>query len=183
MDLELVVITARLGFGNGHCLPVGPLREPISRLNEVDLVLVNGKGERHPSLRSSNSGKTTSFTIQASAWVNLHTGEREALDFQVPQPCRAYAGIGQPEAFFSSLATFGIQARCQAKPDHAEFDEGDFSDPEIQSYLMTAKDAVKCRTIAPAQSWYLEITAKFDSNFEKAFLEKVAMLVQKQRKD
>src|SRR5690606_7478944 len=42
-DIELVVVDGRRGFGNGHCLPAGPLREPLTRLAEVDAVLINGE--------------------------------------------------------------------------------------------------------------------------------------------
>ena len=38
-DLELVLIDAARGLGNGRCLPAGPLREPPERLGEVDAVL------------------------------------------------------------------------------------------------------------------------------------------------
>lgn len=38
-DLELVLIDAARGLGNGRCLPAGPLREPADRLREADAVL------------------------------------------------------------------------------------------------------------------------------------------------
>ena len=33
-------------FGNGRCLPAGPLREPIRRLREVDFIVSNGPSQR-----------------------------------------------------------------------------------------------------------------------------------------
>ncbi len=41
-QLELLVIDGRRGLGNGHCLPVGPLRESRSRLAQVDICVING---------------------------------------------------------------------------------------------------------------------------------------------
>ncbi len=41
-DLEIAVIDAARKFGNGFCLPAGPLRERVSRLKEVDMVVYNG---------------------------------------------------------------------------------------------------------------------------------------------
>ena len=41
-DMELVVVDGQRGFGNGRCLPAGPLREPLSRLESVDALVVNG---------------------------------------------------------------------------------------------------------------------------------------------
>ena len=40
-DIEIAVIDGKRRFGNSICLPAGPLREPIERLNTVDFVVVN----------------------------------------------------------------------------------------------------------------------------------------------
>ncbi|MDO8813349.1 MAG: tetraacyldisaccharide 4'-kinase [Gallionella sp.] len=42
-DVEVAVIDGVRGFGNGLMLPAGPLREPVSRLQAVDAVVVNGQ--------------------------------------------------------------------------------------------------------------------------------------------
>ena len=41
-NVEIAVIDSNRGFGNGFCLPAGPLRERVSRLDEVDIVVYNG---------------------------------------------------------------------------------------------------------------------------------------------
>ena len=41
-QLEICVIDIDAGLGNGWCLPAGPLREPPSRLHEVDLIVYSG---------------------------------------------------------------------------------------------------------------------------------------------
>jgi tetraacyldisaccharide 4'-kinase len=43
-DIEIAVIDAVRGFGNGALLPAGPLREPVSRLAEVDCIVLNETG-------------------------------------------------------------------------------------------------------------------------------------------
>ena len=40
-DIEIVVIDGQRGFGNGRCLPAGPLRESQERLGQADFVVVN----------------------------------------------------------------------------------------------------------------------------------------------
>ena len=46
-DMEIVVIDAERGLGNGQLLPQGPLREQKERLTTVDFIVVNGKGTYH----------------------------------------------------------------------------------------------------------------------------------------
>ena len=50
-DIEIVVVDGERRFGNGHCLPAGPLREPQSRLAEVDFVIANGLAGRGDLVR------------------------------------------------------------------------------------------------------------------------------------
>lgn len=55
-QLEICVIDATAGLGNGWCLPAGPLREPPSRLREVDLIVysgVAGNSDRRKTVRDS----------------------------------------------------------------------------------------------------------------------------------
>lgn len=59
--LEIAVIDGKRGFGNGYCLPAGPLREPIARLKTVDFVVVNGTYNYH----------STSLFIPAKASSSL----------------------------------------------------------------------------------------------------------------
>lgn len=42
-DIEIAVVDGRRRFGNGYCLPAGPLREPQTRLREVDFIVSNGE--------------------------------------------------------------------------------------------------------------------------------------------
>jgi tetraacyldisaccharide 4'-kinase len=50
---EIVVIDGARGIGNGRLLPAGPLREPASRLRQVDAVVVNGGVTRGSKPRRS----------------------------------------------------------------------------------------------------------------------------------
>lgn len=182
-QMEIVVANVNQGFGNGHCLPVGPLREPINRLQDVDFLLINGNEREHPSLKGLPHMKRSAFTVAPAAWVNVVNGEREALDFQPDQPTQAYAGIGQPEKFFSTLRSLGIEAECSAKLDHAKFEQSDFNDTSVKTFVMTAKDAVKCKAIAPNNAWYLEVNAELNSEFEAAFLERVKTQLSQEQLD
>jgi len=178
-DVEIVVVSRSLGFGNQHCLPVGPLREPLSRLNSVDFVLINNASNtstarEHPSLASVDQNLSHMFSVQPVAWVNVHSGQRQTLEFKPGKNVCAYAGIGQPSKFFSELEKLGLATTQFAKDDHASYQLADFDSTKFDAYVMTAKDAVKCRGLAPENTWYLEVEAGLPSLFTAQLLRKLA---------
>jgi tetraacyldisaccharide 4'-kinase len=149
-DMEIAVLDAARGTGNGFCLPAGPLREPLSRLRRVDRVLHRGSDD-------SDSG----FRYRAVALVNVASGEqRPAAPGKQGERVHAVAGIGQPDQFFATLEKLGFQVQPHAFGDHHDFSALDFSALAGKPIIMTEKDAVKCRTLAGANAWYLKIEAQ-----------------------
>jgi len=151
-DLELVLIDAARGLGNRRCLPAGPLREPAERLRSVDAVLYNGAvadGEGGYALR-----------LQPSALVDLASGARQPLThFPAGQALHAVAGIGNPQRFFNTLEALHWRPIPHAFADHAQYDAAQLSFSPALPIVMTEKDAVKCRTFAAADCWYLAVDA------------------------
>lgn len=151
-DLELVLIDAARGLGNRRCLPAGPLREPVERLGDVDAVLFNGA--------SADSEEGYAFRLQPSALVNLRSGARVALDHFPPgQAVHAVAGIGNPQRFFNTLEALNWRPIAHAFADHASYSPQLLSFSPPLPLLMTEKDAVKCRTFAADDWWYLAVDA------------------------
>ena len=103
-DLTITVMDAEIGFGNGRVAPAGPLREPVSKaLARTDIVIA--------------IGANTSIEAQVSQWPILkdHALLSAALH---PLPtgfswdglrAYAFAGIGRPQKFFTSLKEVGAQ--------------------------------------------------------------------------
>ena len=71
----------------------------------------------------------------------------------------AIAGIGNPQRFFNTLHEQGWRPKGQEFPDHARFAATDLQFDDTLPLLMTEKDAVKCRGIAPDNAWYLQVDA------------------------
>ncbi|HEY9199162.1 MAG TPA: tetraacyldisaccharide 4'-kinase [Gammaproteobacteria bacterium] len=160
-DIEIAVIDGARRFGNGHCLPAGPLREPLRRLREVDLTVANG---------TAGAGEFAMQVVLDQA-VNLVSGERRPLeDFVTRQPVHAIAGIGHPERFFAALRAAGLNARTQAFPDHHAYrpEELSFADGAL---LMTDKDAVKCGRFAQPNFWSVGTRVELDAGFPVRLLE------------
>jgi tetraacyldisaccharide 4'-kinase len=147
-DIEIVVVDGQRRFGNGLLLPAGPLREPLTRLRDVDVVLVNGGGE---------DGEW-GFVLQADQAVSLVDGAARALTAFAGQRVHAVAGIGNPERFFATLRSAGIEPIGHAFADHHHYrpDELDFGDD--LPVLMTEKDAVKCRAFARSNWFAVPVT-------------------------
>ena len=151
-DAEVVVVDARRGLGNRYCLPAGPLREPASRLRRADLVISNG---------GPWPGATGSFALVAEDLRAVQTDTRPP-----PKPgttVHGVAGIGHPERFFATLAGMGFEVCPHAFPDHHVYQREDLAFTPPAPVIMTEKDAVKCRDIAPPNSWYVPVRAQPDA--------------------
>ena len=149
-DMEIAVLDAQVGVGNGFCLPAGPLREPVSRLQSVDHVLYRGGDD-----------PLTGVCYEQDCLVNLATGEqRPVAVVAIGKRIYALAGIGQPEQFFASLGRLGFEIEQRVFPDHYAYNAADLADLSDKPIIMTEKDAVKCGEFAGANAWYLRIDAR-----------------------
>jgi len=174
-DVEIAVQDAR-GIGNGRLLPAGPLREPASRLQSVDVVVTHlgadALASALPAASAASAPAPRHLTMQLApeAYVRVHDGLRLAPEAfrqtQTRQRIAAAAGIGQPERFFTMLRRHGITlADTLALPDHYAYRQSPFSNLTADLILITAKDAVKCqawpRTDSDARLWSVEVAARF----------------------
>jgi hypothetical protein len=120
--VEVVVVDGTRGFGNGLLLPAGPLREPRTRLAGVDAVVVNGGAGREVP------GATHGMTLVPEAFVNLADpgGAVPPMHF-AGHVAHAIAGIADPERFFTTLRTLGVDVVPHAFPDHHRFTAADLA--------------------------------------------------------
>ncbi len=143
-DLDIVVIDGERRFGNGWCLPAGPLREPLNALARAGIVIVNGEPE---------AGELHTMKMHIDHAVPLHGKQTRALREFAGQPVHAVAGIGNPGRFFRQLQAHGIDLMPHEYPDHHRFTAADFAfAADGATVLMTEKDAVKCEALMPAET-------------------------------
>ncbi|WP_236393551.1 tetraacyldisaccharide 4'-kinase [Pantoea sp. Mhis] len=168
-DFEIIVIDGIRRFGNGWLLPSGPMRERISRLNEVDAVIING-GKR----QNSEIGMTLQFGLA----VNLLTGQ--TVPIKQLSTIIAIAGIGNPQRFFNMIKNHGITPKVEISfEDHYNYDSTELYNltQNNESLLMTEKDAVKCRSFAYPHWWYLPVYACiYDGNKATDLLDNISKL-------
>ncbi|MGZ8243219.1 tetraacyldisaccharide 4'-kinase [Methylomagnum sp.] len=160
-DIEIAVIDAARGFGNGRCLPAGPLREPPERLGSVDLVVYSGEAAAGGYGMALEGGHAVSLRDEML--------RRPLADF-AGQPCHALAGIGNPERFFAHLRRHGLACEGRALPDHHAYSKEDLEFAGAAPLFMTEKDAVKCRTFAGPAHWQVPVEARLPEEFGGAVL-------------
>ena len=158
-DFEIAVIDADRKFGNGFCLPAGPLREPVSRLKEVDLVVYNGS--------NINNANEYSYRLQIIGLKQLNGEKDRALSaFAKNRVVHAVAGIGHPARFFNQLTKSGLNIIEHAFQDHHKYQQDDFSGWHTDCIIMTEKDAVKCRQLTLPDAWIVIVNAELSATLE-----------------
>jgi len=178
--MEIAVIDAQRRFGNGLCIPAGPLREKPSRLAECDFIVSNGTAMSKQTTLGKGKILPGEFTmqIQGSTLHNLFTDESQSLADWSGKTVNVLTGIGNPHRFFDTLKKSGLNiATKHIFPDHYQFQQADLVIDDIPC-IMTEKDAVKCRLLSsdsvPLENlWYLPVEAKLDDDFDYRFLKKL----------
>jgi tetraacyldisaccharide 4'-kinase len=160
---EIVVVDASRGLGNGFMLPAGPLREPASRLDEVDAVVRLMSTPGSPPTRISARQSTMVLFGDSFVRIDAPAIVAAAATFRSAR-VHALAGIGKPQRFFDHLRSLGIAATCHAFPDHYRFKPADLALPDATAILMTEKDAVKCVAFADERCWTLPVRAVVDAS-------------------
>ncbi|GAA3532249.1 tetraacyldisaccharide 4'-kinase [Zobellella aerophila] len=164
-DIELVVVDGQRRFGNGHLLPMGPLREGRWRLGQVTGVVNNG-GPVAPGeyLMTLAPGELNA--------VGAGQGQRPPAG----SPVHAMAGIGNPGRFFTTLEQQGfVLDRQLALADHRGIASEALAAVQSRPLLMTEKDAVKWRG-GHDNAWFLPVDARLPGEFEQLLLTRLKEL-------
>jgi tetraacyldisaccharide 4'-kinase len=164
-DLNLLVVDANFKFGNELLLPAGPLREPIyDAFNNADIILKMGSIKDDRFIKN----KVLSAEIQP-------VGNQD-----IPKRVIAFAGIGNPEKFFSTLVSIGVDVvETYSFPDHYNYSKHDIkklietSDEEDAVLMTTEKDYVKIPNQYKKKIRFLKVDVEWQ---EKDKIEKLLFL-------
>jgi tetraacyldisaccharide 4'-kinase len=177
-DLEIVVVDGQRLFSNGFCIPAGPLRESMDRLNEVQHIVVNGE----PAREIPQLARASRMQLEPRTLVNLVSGEKRPFagaPFNMGNKLQAVSALGNPQRFYALLERLPYQLERFTFPDHHNFTAADFKQQGIdehQPVVMTEKDAVKCRQFAKNNFWYLSVEVNLESQFVERLIEDIRQL-------
>jgi tetraacyldisaccharide 4'-kinase len=162
-DVSLVVVDGETGFGNGRCIPAGPLREPVGAgLARANAVIV--MGEDRAGVRDRVARMCPGLPVLAA-----HLTPNPASAALKGRRVFGFAGIGRPEKFRATLLEIGADLQgFRAFPDHHPYsgdeialllDEAKAADALA---VTTAKDRVRLPAPAQAEVTVVEVTAVFE---------------------
>ena len=158
-DLSIIVVDAAYGFGNELRIPAGPLRENISNgMARADAVLLIGDPAAHWSESFHNKPVLRAHLKARFSGISLD-GARVL----------AFAGIGRPEKFFSTVEEQGaVVVDRESFPDHNVYSRSLIdrlmARAEEQNLMLvtTEKDAVKLPSHTLGKIWPVPIGLFFD---------------------
>lgn len=116
-NFSVLVVDLRRGIGNGRVVPAGPLRAPLpAQLERADALVVVGTSNAEAGVTAAAGARGVPVfraSLAPDAAVAATLAGLRVL---------AFAGIGDPEKLFATLAGAGIAvAATRSFPDHHRF--------------------------------------------------------------
>jgi tetraacyldisaccharide 4'-kinase len=163
-DLDVVVIDASNPWGNGHCLPFGPNREPRSALRRAGLVWLTHADRATPT--GLDGLRELAMRETGRAPVESRHAPRDLVDGRLggPYPLSDLAGrrvglltgVARPGSVRRTVEGLGAEVVATFEfADHHRFTEGEVEDAIASSVragaellVTTEKDAVRLPAVA-----------------------------------
>ena len=164
-NLSIVCFNENQLIGNGLVLPSGPLRENLSALKDVEVVLINGKKNKSFEEKIYNINRNLKIFYSYYKPLNLEDFKSKKLF--------ALAGIGNPNNFFRIIEENNLEIEKKfIFPDHYKFSKSEIQNiiQEAESknaeIIMTEKDYFKIRDFNLKKLNFLKVSLKIQNKEE-----------------
>ena len=149
-DKTILVIDSKMRFGNGHLLPFGPLREPISELKRADELILVNKGDENLDeaiVWTKNFNKPAKLCqMKPGRIYNSQTGADVKIN---EKHAIAFCAIGQPKQFFDFAKEY-YEIYPIIFEDHHKYTKSDINklikiaqEKDCTTFITTQKDETK----------------------------------------
>ena len=158
-DLDIIAIDATEPFGYGRLLPAGLLREPVKSLSRADAVVITRYNQTAPerideienTINAIKPDMPIAKAIHKPVCLRMKKGTELPVEEIAGKKVLAFCGIGNPEAFYSTLRQIGaIVVDTKTFNDHYFYTADDVSQIcdagrllEVDMIISTQKDWVK----------------------------------------
>lgn len=192
--LDILVLDAVRPFGNGYCLPRGTLREPLEAAADADLIIISRVNRIDSQRLSDLNRKLAELNPAAPVFTSTHEpegvrawpgGEPEPLKSLTQKKVLAFAGIGKPESFFSTLAELGASVTHTVEfMDHHPYSREDVDRllswaklTHAEALITTEKDAMRLENFLPLELPLLVLSIRLgllsgEADFKKMLLDR-----------
>ena len=175
-DIEIAVVDATRGLGNGRMLPSGALRESPSRLSQVDFVVLNGSGADIAA--EIGLAGAHQIELQALGLRNIASNLIVPVNaWEGGVKVHAVCGIGHPERFAQTLKELGFEVILSSVNDHQHLSDDDLEFGDDLPMIITSKDAVKYRGVIPDNLWVLEVEMSISEDFVHSLAEQAGLTI------
>ena len=173
-NLSIVCFNEKQWIGNGLIIPSGPLREDLSALNRANCVIING--EKNIDFENQIFSKNNNIKI---FYIKYNP---QNIDKFKNKKVIAFAGIGNPENFFSLLKNYKINTIEKISfPDHHKYSEKELEDlinqvKENNTILLTTeKDYFRIREKYKKKIHYLKIKVEIEN--QNQFIDEIKKII------
>ncbi len=182
-DLNILLVDGEKGFGNGHLLPRGPLREPLSAMKRADIFLITKASSDTGRTADSIMDKQPEAAVFKSSYrperlVSLRDGAKTGLDAISGRKVMALSAIANPSSFITLLSSLDCTLVSEISfPDHHSYAAKEMEGVEEKAraagtefIVTTEKDAVKIELFKDKMDmpiYYLEIGLNMNDNEER----------------
>jgi tetraacyldisaccharide 4'-kinase len=185
-DLDIVTVDATAPFGHGRVLPAGLLREPLCALKRAHAVVLTRSDQVSDSVLQHIEDSVRKINPDLVLARAQHAPHSVRLLNQTPVPCDslagkrvfAFCGIGNPQAFLTTLSQLGAElVGSQIYDDHYHCTQADLEylydqafRAQAQYLLTTEKNFADIRALAISAELplgYLEIKLQFTQGRDK----------------
>jgi tetraacyldisaccharide 4'-kinase len=169
VDRKVWLLARESPLGNGHMLPLGPLRDPVGTIEPQDLIWIHGEGPPGENLRPVVRSRSRALGLVPAFDLAGPLTSADGL------AVAAFCGIARPERFLASLRQAGAKVLAHwARGDHRVFSPAELlraarlaQASGASALVCTEKDAVRLPPVTlPLPVWALRVEVEISSGAE-----------------